>query len=134
MTALSYYKTISSLGMLDFSMCCHNPSSKMAIDYLATTHLSPPPKIPTQFHHMQPYTICKPPPNLTRSDISLTINIFPILVYTYPCPMVLYDNITHFQSSTVQCWHLRAKENLLFLWSPDSGDYFVFTQLSMRLP
>ena len=65
-----------------------------------------------------------PSPNLTISWTSLEVSPSPFLFHTYFCPS---DQRTLFQSSTVQCWYLRAKANLLFLWEAERRGFFFFT-------
>jgi len=91
-------------------------------------------KTPTPFHPIHPQTISEPPPNLTVPLTSLEISPSPFFFHTYSCPsdpilliLVSSDHITLLQSSTVQCWYLRAKANLFFLWPVESNGFFFFT-------
>src|SRR5437588_3232371 len=118
----------------DSSMLCSNPCSKMATYCSASILLSTSLRTPTPFHLMQSHIISEPPPNLTVPLTSLAFSPSPLFFHTYSCPsdpilliLVSSDHITLFQSSTVQCWYLRAKANLLLLLPLESRGFFFFT-------
>ena len=132
--SLSCWKMTSSVGIPESSMLCNNPPSKMATYCLASILPSTSLKTPTPFHPIQPHTISDPPPNLTIPWTSLEVSPSLFLFHTYSCtsdPILLIlvssDQRTLFQSSTVQCWYLRAKANLLFLWETERRGFFFFT-------
>ena len=134
----------SLAGIPESSMLCNNSPSKMATYCSASIHPSISLKTPTPFHPIQPHTMSNPPPNLTVPWISLEDSPFPFLFHTYSCPsvpilliLVSSDQRSPFQSSIVQCWYLRAKTNLFFLWETERRGFFFFTtafrEASLRL-
>src|SRR6266568_3337533 len=91
-------------------------------------------RIPTSFQLMHPQTIKEPPPNFTVPWTSLSCKGFPANFHTYFLPsdpilliLVSSDQMTLVQSSTVQCWCLRAKASLYCLCFTDKSGFFFLT-------
>ena len=85
-------------------------------------------------HSIQPHTMIFPPPCFTVGSTSLSKSGWPFFFHTYFCPsdpnlliLVSSNQITHFQSSTVQCWYFRAKAKHCLLWCLERNGFFFFT-------
>src|SRR5436190_13837481 len=92
---------------------------------------------------MHPHTI-KDPPNFLVPFTSLPLKPSPGFFHTHFLPsdpslliLVSSDHITFFQSSTVQCWCVRAKSILAFLCFLERKGFFflatAFRPAALRL-
>src|ERR1700724_1134771 len=123
----------SSAEISDSSMLGRRLFSKISTYWVVCILPSTSASLPTPSQPIQPHTMMFPPPNFTVPCTSRSISPCPACFPTHCFPsdpylliLVSSDQITLFQSSTVQFWYFIAKARRFFLCTAVSSGFFFF--------